>query len=217
MDELNHKPIGELTDAPRSNARADLAAKIVALLGLHRIKPTGPEIGLWLASLAEYSHAEIVDGLSRWSRGEGNQYGPPTPNKIAELCGGSADYRAAIAWQNVIDAMNNCGAYVSPVFDDPKTHYAIRAMQGGWIGLCHYPISKIEFARNEFVKVYKSAPRHAPPQLDGIGEEVVFFGDKKACLLVYKAISATAPKLTRLSQLSLSQMLPRETRETGGV
>lgn len=71
----------------------------------------------------------------------------------------TADQRALIAWNAVLDAVSRVGGYASVDFDDPVVHAAINAIagQGGWSTLCDVPSEELRtWKRKEFLETYKA-------------------------------------------------------------
>lgn len=71
----------------------------------------------------------------------------------------TADQRALIAWNAVLDAVSRVGGYSSVDFDDPVVHAAINAIagQGGWSTLCEVPSEELRtWKRKEFLETYKA-------------------------------------------------------------
>lgn len=71
----------------------------------------------------------------------------------------SADERALVAWNCVLDAVARVGGYETVQFDDPVIHAAINAIagQGGWSALCDEESEKLRtWKRKEFIETYKA-------------------------------------------------------------
>ncbi len=90
--------------------------------------------------------------------------------QAAGLSGGvsDADQSAVLAWDKVLKAMREHGAYHSIAWDDPAIKPAIETVAGTWTALCDEPSDKLlTWKRKEFLEAYK-AHRTARTVSDGI-------------------------------------------------
>lgn len=60
----------------------------------------------------------------------------PKPVELRELCEGSADDRAQMAWDVIIRAVKRFGGWVSVFFEDPLIAHALADTWGDWARLC---------------------------------------------------------------------------------
>lgn len=85
----------------------------------------------------------------------------PKPSDIKARIEGTADDRAALAWQIVLNAVRRNGHYDSIRFPSPAYHYAIGNMDG-WISLCKSLVDEnLPFRRKDFMQFFKLGEQYA--------------------------------------------------------
>jgi len=94
----------------------------------------------------------------------------PKPVEIIELIEGSDTEQAEEAWATLLDAIEQCGAYVSVVFADGRIARCIELM-GGWEAVNRWKIDELPFRRKDFLAIYKSLPKTGPAKVVGIIEK----------------------------------------------
>lgn len=83
---------------------------------------------------------------------------PPTPGDVMNLLVGSAEDRARQAWLLVNDQVRQWGYGRTVNLNDPRAHYAIKAM-GGWPAICAIPLDEMPFREKDFLRHYSDAER----------------------------------------------------------
>lgn len=82
----------------------------------------------------------------------------PKPADIRRLSQGSAEDRARMAFQAVLDAAATHGVYRSVRFRDPRIHYAIQHM-GGWEIVGEWTLEVLPFREKDFQRHFGDAER----------------------------------------------------------
>ena len=91
----------------------------------------------------------------------------PTVAEFVEAIDGSGADHAELQAHQVLCQIRECGAYRSPVFNDPVTQ-AIVSRRWTWGSLCTMPITDHQWFVKEFVHAYRNYRRlETVPQLDG--------------------------------------------------
>lgn len=96
----------------------------------------------------------------------------PKVAEIIEIIEGSAEDRAMLAWQSVMDAIACHGYYQSVVFEDTAIFQCIEDM-GGWMHLCEQTERELGFLAKDFTRLYKihaQGPRQDAQKLIGFFE-----------------------------------------------
>jgi hypothetical protein len=106
-----------------------------------------------------YSDEEFEAGVERLVRGRTLQKFPK-PAEIINYIEGrtetdmlSHEERAELAWQSVVKAMSDYGAWQSVVFEDATIMGVVEAL-GGWRELCMVEKDQLVWKQKEFVKIY---------------------------------------------------------------
>lgn len=90
----------------------------------------------------------------------------PKPAELIEFIRGDSGSSALVAWETLSIAMQRHGPYRSVLFDDGRIARVVKAL-GGWKEVCSWLTKDIPYRRNEFMKLYTSAPDCEPEILPG--------------------------------------------------
>lgn len=110
---------------------------------------------------------------------DGGQYFPNIAN-VAKHAGGTAkqnaaavEDKAAIAWACIERDIRRIGSYGTLKLDDKQALATVKAI-GGWQSICQTEISKMEWKRKEFIRMYETFERTPlealPSSLPGLVE-----------------------------------------------
>jgi len=87
----------------------------------------------------------------------------PKPVEILEIIQGSGGSKAYEAWNCLIAAMGEVGAYRSVVFEDKVIHAVVETW-GGWDAVCRITTEELKYKAKEFKELYngyKNQPLHS--------------------------------------------------------
>lgn len=77
----------------------------------------------------------------------------PFPSDFIEIAKGTAEVRAEIVWNAVLNAISKYSSYSSVDFGDPTVHRIIRSY-GGWPAVCMWEIDQLPFIEKRFKASY---------------------------------------------------------------
>lgn len=90
--------------------------------------------------------------------------------EIRECINGNPEEQSVSAWEQLQEAVQREGAYTSVKFMDARIARTIEVM-GGWTAVCAWPVSELQYRRQEFQKTYRTLPPGGEPRvLPGIIE-----------------------------------------------
>lgn len=124
---------------------------------------------IYFAALADLAFEEFRRALSDHIRAC-KFY--PRPADLLEQARGSAEDRAAIAWQRVLTAVREIGTWESVRFPDPIIHYAVDRV-GGWPRIGEITAQEAPHRERDFCGWYAKGEKsgvtweHVSPQLPG--------------------------------------------------
>lgn len=131
----------------------------VLIAGVGRAMPPAM-VDAWRVALADLSADQLQGAIVRCLR-EYKFSGFPPVGQIREWAGVGEgglriEDRAALAWDRVLEAIRNVGAYRSVNFDDPAINATIRTL-GGWQDLCDAKSDELrQFIRPRFLESYRA-------------------------------------------------------------
>ena len=135
-------------------------ASIIAGLGEIYERPVSKELTeLYWRVLNKYSDNDFESGVERMLKDRTLQKFPKPAEIIKYIEGKTAidnlalEEKAEVAWQTVVKAMSDHGAWQSVIFDDKVIMGVIEAI-GGWRELCMTETDKLVWKQKEFVKLY---------------------------------------------------------------
>lgn len=117
-------------------------------------------VDAWRVALSDLSVEQLQAAIVKCLR-EYKFAGFPPVGQIREWAGAGEgglriEDRAALAWDRVLEAIRNVGAYRSVNFDDPAINATIRTL-GGWQTLCDAKADELrQFIRPRFLESYRA-------------------------------------------------------------
>ena len=144
-----------------------------ALMVLFRVESTAALIEAYWVALNDLDVDDVLAGIARSMRE--CEFMPP-PAQIRNRAGGiSVERRGLLAWNSVVEAIREHGAWVGVTFDDPVTGLVVRDL-GGWSAICGTNSDELhKWTRQGFLKMYAiHAARGDTPDvglLDGLNSD----------------------------------------------
>ena len=132
---------------------------LVGIADAYDKKLSPPLINLLWNLVKKYPDEQVVSGLNRMIRERTYQTFPKPGEFVQYIEGKTAidnlalEEKAEVAWQTVVKAMSDHGAWQSVIFDDKVTMGVVEAI-GGWRELCMTETDKLVWKQKEFVKLY---------------------------------------------------------------
>ena len=120
------------------------------------LKPEDATLDIWFKLLNDLSSEELETAIIKICRDVREIY--PTTNIVALIREQIIDNikdQAILAWESVLQIMENCGSYESVQFADKAIHNTID-MMGGWIKLCEMTSDEEKWRMKEFLDIYKT-------------------------------------------------------------
>jgi len=170
-------------------------------------KPPTRERGrVWYLALSDVTAPEFARAIGVYARQHSKEF--LSIQLIRELAGvqTTTEDAAVLAWDAVLKAIRQYGAYYSVQFEDPAISAAIDAM-GGWVVLCNKTSEELlKWTPKEFQKIYRAmsnTSRAAVPLVGVIERNNGFLGHRGAAVPVahigeavnsYKTIEAQGVK-----------------------
>lgn len=141
--------------------------RITALSEIHGRELSKPAIEIYAQSLNGLEDEDIFRALETLIRSSSFF---PKPHDIIELIQGKASDAPLLAWQSVIEAIAEHGAYQSVRFEDGRIGRAI-ALMGGWPALCSTDTKDMVWRQKDFERIYTSLyPESSSDALQGLHE-----------------------------------------------
>jgi hypothetical protein len=125
------------------------------VLGFYGTPPTAFAIGVWWQALQPFELAQVRQAFTAHAVDpERGQFAPKPADLVRQLAGTATD-RAVKAWQKVLAAAGQVGAYTDVVFDDPVIHACVADL-GGWPKLCRTEQDQLGYLHHRFLEAYKA-------------------------------------------------------------
>lgn len=145
MNQDDRMPFGELLTAAMAFYRQDVSAFA---------------LDVWWQACQPFSLEQVRKALTGHAMDPERGQFPPKPADIVRLLHGTQTDRSLLAWGQVLQAIQHCGAYGSPDFQDPATVAAIVDI-GGWVAVCQTSIDELPHLQRRFCashRAYTSRP-----------------------------------------------------------
>ena len=128
---------------------------ILAVAELFEKTPSDNALEIWWQALKHLSIEQITEGMSKAIQDPDRPRFMPQPADVIKYAM-PPKLTGTTAWAEVLDAMEQYGAYASIQFEDGSINAAIRDM-GGWPQLCHRQASDEEpiWLQKDFEKRYE--------------------------------------------------------------
>ena len=122
---------------------------------------------LYIKAVENFDDELVFDAMNRFMLGSSFF---PKPHDIIELIQGKTSDAPLLAWQSVIEAIAEHGAYQSVRFEDGRIGRAI-ALMGGWPALCSTDTKDMVWRQKDFERIYTSLhPESSSESLQGLHE-----------------------------------------------
>lgn len=161
------------------NKSQALASLFAVMSEVYDKQLTDAAQSIWASAMKEFSGDQIMSAIEAHMKdpGEG-RFAPKPASIIGKITGTSKqlqisqENKALEAWDLILKAIRERGAYRPLQIDDKHAMAAIQSI-GGWVGLCHTPSDKMEWRRKEFLSAYSNfnAVENLPKSLAGIGQK----------------------------------------------
>lgn len=126
---------------------------------------TVPMIKMYFAALGQVSIEQVQSSMmAHMQNPDSGQFFPKPADLIKQMTGTTKQQgaviedRAAIAWACIERDIRRIGSYGTLKLDDKQALAAIKAI-GGWQSICQTEISKMEWKRKEFIRMYETFER----------------------------------------------------------
>lgn len=87
----------------------------------------------------------------------------PKPAEIIELIEGKPSDQAILAWEKLLQAIQEHGSYYSVIFEDGRIAQTVELM-GGWLQICAMTIDETHWRMTDFTKIYQGLPGSIEPK-----------------------------------------------------
>jgi hypothetical protein len=135
--------------------RAEFAQLLTDVLAYYRQDASRFTLELWWNACQRFELEQVRRALTAHATDpEHGQFAPKVADLVRQLAG-TPEQRAALAWGQVLEAMQAVGAYQDVVFDDPATHAAVEDL-GGWPKLCRTPMAELGFVQHRFGQAHRA-------------------------------------------------------------
>lgn len=126
---------------------------------------TQPMAAIYFSALANVSIEQVQEAMmAHMQNPDSGQFFPKPADLIKQMTGttkqqdAAIEDRAAIAWACIERDIRRIGSYGTLKLDDKQALATIKAM-GGWQSICQTEISKMEWKRKEFIRMYETFER----------------------------------------------------------
>lgn len=126
---------------------------------------TKPLMQMYFAALAPASIEQVqVAMMAHLQNPDSGQFFPKPADLIKQMTGttkqqeAATEDRAALAWACIERGIRRIGSYGTLKLEDKQAMAAVKAM-GGWQSICQTEISKMEWKRKEFIRMYETFER----------------------------------------------------------
>ena len=126
---------------------------------------TQPMAAIYLSALASVSIEQVQEAMmAHMQNPDSGQFFPKPADLIKQMTGttkqqdAAIEDRAAIAWACIERDIRRIGSYGTLKLDDKQALATVKAM-GGWQSICQTEISKMEWKRKEFIRMYEAFER----------------------------------------------------------
>jgi len=135
------------------NNEMEFATLMAGMSEAYGTENTKAKIEIYFQQLKEFSIEEIRRAVDL-SLGTLKFF--PKIAELRELIQGSPQDQAMLAWECLMDTMEDVGYYDSPTFEDWRIAWCVEQM-GGWMYLCdHEHLDDLKFRQKEFQILYKN-------------------------------------------------------------
>lgn len=126
---------------------------------------TQPMAAIYFSALANVSIEQVQAAMmSHMQNPDSGQFFPKPADLIKQMTGttkqqeAAIEDRAALAWACIERDIRRIGSYGTLKLEDKQAMAAVKAM-GGWQSICQTEISKMEWRRKEFIRMYETFER----------------------------------------------------------
>lgn len=126
---------------------------------------TIPMIRMYFAALGPASIEQVQAAMmAHLQNPDSGQFFPKPADLIKQMTGttkqqeAAIEDRASLAWACIERDIRRIGSYGTLKLDDKQAMAAVKAM-GGWQSICQTEISKMEWKRKEFIRMYETFER----------------------------------------------------------
>lgn len=126
---------------------------------------TKPLLQMYFAALAPASIEQVQAAMmAHMQNPDSGQFFPKPADIIKQMTGttkqqeAAIEDRASLAWACVERDIRRIGSYGTLKLEDKQGMAAVKAM-GGWQSICQTEISKMEWRRKEFIRMYETFER----------------------------------------------------------
>ena len=126
---------------------------------------TQPMAAIYFSALANVSIEQVQEAMmAHMQNPDSGQFFPKPADLMKQMTGttkqqdAAIEDRAAIAWACIERDIRRIGSYGTLKLDDKQALATVKAM-GGWQSICQTEISKMEWKRKEFIRMYETFER----------------------------------------------------------
>ena len=126
---------------------------------------TKPLLQMYFAALAQIGIEQVQAAMmAHMQNPDSGQFFPKPADLIKQMIGttkqqdAAIEDKAAIAWACIEQDIRRIGSYGTLKLDDKQALATVKAM-GGWQSICQTEISKMEWKRKEFIRMYETFER----------------------------------------------------------
>lgn len=126
---------------------------------------TKPLLQMYFAALAQAGIDQVQAAMmAHMQNPDSGQFFPKPADLIKQMTGttkqqdAAIEDKAAIAWACIERDIRRIGSYGTLKLDDKQALATVKAM-GGWQSICQTEISKMEWKRKEFIRMYEAFER----------------------------------------------------------
>ncbi len=126
---------------------------------------TKPLLQMYFAALAPASIEQVQAAMmAHMQNPDSGQFFPKPADLIKQMTGttkqqeAAIEDRASLAWACIERDIRRIGSYGTLKLEDKQAMAAVKAM-GGWQSICQTEISKMEWKRKEFIRMYETFER----------------------------------------------------------
>lgn len=126
---------------------------------------TQPMAAIYFSALANVSIEQVQAAMmAHMQNPDSGQFFPKPADIIKQMTGttkqqdAAIEDKAAIAWACIERDIRRIGSYGTLKLDDKQALATVKAM-GGWQSICQTEISKMEWKRKEFMRMYETFER----------------------------------------------------------
>ena len=126
---------------------------------------TKPLLQMYFAAMTQAGIEQVKNAMmAHMQNPDSGQFFPKPADLIKQMTGttkqqdAAIEDRAAIAWACIERDIRRIGSYGTLKLDDKQALATVKAM-GGWQSICQIEISKMEWKRKEFIRMYETFER----------------------------------------------------------